>query len=119
MLFLAKNYNWEIAPLNYAYEQCIKHNLNYKFKLKDKNFKSTEGLFLGYVECVWEIDYFSVAGVILNRNGVLIKKEELLKIEPYKGDFIYYCNCKWDDNYNFSLYAKDGRRWSISIMSIV
>jgi hypothetical protein len=119
MLYLAGQYHWEREPLLNAYLQCIETNLEYKFKVKNKDFKSPTKQFIGYVQCYWEMDKFTATGVILSKDGHVLKQEVFLDIEPYNGEFIYYSSCKWDDAYTFSLYSKEGEKWSLSILSLI
>lgn len=119
MLYLAECYSWEKVSLNNANELCINDGLEYRFKVKGKNFRSPTKDFIGYVECYWDIDCFKATGIIIRKDGRLLKSQIFMEIEPYNGEFIYYSNCKWDDAYTFSLYSKEGKKWSIAILSIV
>jgi hypothetical protein len=51
----------------------------------------------------------AATGVILRKDGPILKQEVFLEVEPYYGEFIYYSSCKWDDDYTFSLYSKEGK----------
>jgi hypothetical protein len=120
MICLAEQFNWEREPLINAYNQCIRNNLNYIFKVKDKGFKSPTKEFTGYVECTWDIDEFTATAIILLAdNDSVVKQQILIKCEPHLAEFIYYSNCKWESNTTFSLIAKDNRKWSISLLSVV
>jgi hypothetical protein len=98
---------------------CLNSGIEYKFKVKDKDFKSPTKEFIGHVACYWDIDKFTATGVIIRRDGLLLKQEVLMEIEPYNGEFIYYSTCKWDDAYTFSLYSKEGNKWSVGVLSLV
>ncbi|SDQ01688.1 hypothetical protein SAMN05428975_5934 [Mucilaginibacter sp. OK268] len=117
MLYLAGQYGWEKESLLNAYHECVESNLEYKFKVKNKDFKSPTKEFIGYIQCYWDIDKFTATGVILRKDEHPLRQEVIMEIEPYHAEFIYYSTCKWDDPYTFSLYSKEGKKWSIAITS--
>lgn len=119
MMDLGECNNWNVELFSNAYKNCIESNLEYRFKVRDKNYKSPTRGFIGYVKCYWDLDKFTATGVISRKDGSILKEETLVEIEPYFGDFIYYANCKWDDAYTFSLYSKEGKKWSIAILSLI
>ncbi|TFF34973.1 hypothetical protein [Mucilaginibacter psychrotolerans] len=119
MLFLCDHYLWDKEPLVRAYELCLENNLEYKFKLRDKTYRSPQRNWYGAIYCDWDLHYFKATARIEDINGELIKEQELLNIEPYFGEFIYYAKSKWDDAYTFSLYSKTGEKWSIRLMTLV
>lgn len=118
MLCLAQQYNWYKEPLVDAYEKCKHANLEYRFKVKDKEYKSPDKKFIGCVECYWDLEHFTATGIIKGKDSNIVKEEVLMDIVPYNGEFIYYSNCKWDDPYTFSLYSKDKQKWSVKILSV-
>ena len=119
MLHLATEYQWDKEVLTNAFNQCIESGLDYRFKVKDKDFKSPTRQFIGSIHCIWDLDNFKAIGVIADKDGVVLKEETLINTEPYHGEFIYYSKCKWDDPYTFSLYSKEGKRWSIAVIAVV
>ncbi|MBD1367038.1 hypothetical protein IDJ77_24720 [Mucilaginibacter sp. ZT4R22] len=119
MLFLCERYEWDKEAAIQAYELCLENNLEYRFKLKNKTYRSPQRNWYGAIYCDWDLNYFKATARIEDKNGELMKEQELLNIEPYFGEFIYYANCKWDDAYTFSLYSKTGKKWSIQLMSLV
>ncbi|MGN8068043.1 hypothetical protein [Mucilaginibacter sp. 22184] len=119
MLYLAQYFDWDKQPLVNSYTQCMDNHLEYKFKIKNKNFKSPTKEFIGYIECNWDIDVFSAYIIILLAKENKIIKERRIEFQPNLSEFIYYVNCKWESNTIFSMVAKDGRRWSVNILSLV
>jgi hypothetical protein len=119
MIYIAKIKNWNVEPLFNAYKNCMDSNIEYRFKVGNKNFTSPTKDFIGYVNCYWDIDKFTATGVISRKNGSILKEKTIMGIEPYFGELIYYGKCKWDDAYTFSLYSKQGEKWSIAILALV
>lgn len=119
MLFLANQYQWDKDTLSRAFDQCIESGLEYRFKVRNKDFKSPTRQFIGLIQCYWDLDSFIAVGIIMSKSGIILKEEKLIDVEPYHGEFIYYSKCKWDDPYTFSLYSKAGKRWSIEVISVV
>lgn len=119
MLIAADAYLWEIEPLNNAYQQCKLAQLEHVFRVKNKTFRSPTREFLAYVECHWDTDAFRAKTVILNKHQDVVKEQALMEIEPYFGEFVYYCTCKWESNTSFSLIAKDGKKWTTNLLALI
>jgi hypothetical protein len=115
MIYLAEYYGWEKEPLIMAYKQCLIEGLRYVFKVKNKEFRSPNKDFIGFVLCEWEIENFIATAYVTTLSGQLIKKEIFIQQEPHLSDFIYTTNCKWDNPNTFTLYTKGKEEWSLLI----
>lgn len=101
----------ELDLIKSAYNYCIINNYKNIWLLRDKYVKSKKLNLYGAIECNWDIDFFKATAIICDKNKNIIKKQEILKIEPHMGDFVYYCKMEWDDNI-FKLKSSD-QTWQV------
>jgi hypothetical protein len=95
MMQIAQKENWEINPLLDAYNSCLKANLEFKIFIKDK-FKTSPNKQhnIGFW-CEWDIECCKVFWVLRDKSKTEIKRQLLIEVKPYDGEFIYYLDWKW------------------------
>jgi hypothetical protein len=121
LLEIADEHEIDKACLKTAYEYCLANNLENRWQLKDKYFRSPDRQNYGSVECHWKSDVFRAYGVISDKKKNEIFRELLFEVEAFWGAFIYCCKCGWDGDI---FYLESGRgampdncrdmRWTIS-----
>jgi hypothetical protein len=121
LLEIADEHEIDKARLKAAYEYCLANNLENRWQLKDKYFRSPDRQHYGSVECHWQSDVFRAYGVISDKKKKETFRKLLFEVEAFWGEFIYCCKCGWDGDI---FYLESGRgampdncrdmRWTIS-----
>jgi len=101
-----------------AYNYCLGKNLDNKWLFKEKHYQSPKDKYYGSIECEWNLNNFKATGIISDLEKNEIYRAELLEVEPYEGDFIYWSRCGWDGD-TFYLESKDKKKWNVIIPEVI
>jgi hypothetical protein len=116
LLTLADKYEWKMSDLDAAYHYCRDNKLINEWMLKDKFIKSPSKDYQGGVQVQWDLKSITATGIILDKKGNELVRNEFFVKEPHKGEFVYYSKISWEDQNTFTLSTKNGAdKWSMKI----
>lgn len=121
MLLIAEKEKWSTPPLTNAYKLCLDQELAYKFFVNSRLKSSPDRKRKVGIWCEWDIDFFKLFWVLFDKNGLEIKRDMIVLLEPSQGEMVYFIRCKWSDNKTVCIENKYRAQyaWLIDIGDIV
>lgn len=104
----SNNLNILSDELNIIFENYVKNGCINEWIFKNRTFWNESRTAVASITCYWDEIVFRATANILDKKGMLIKKDLLVEVPFFKGDFIYYCRAYWHEN-KFILQSKNNK----------